>query len=476
MPICEGWDPVNGWPYPPANVVVYHPYIEGCLDIRWDDPTTLNTGPVECGGTSNANWNIVGVNIYRSDTGERGPYIRLNSFPLGSTFYRDCTDNQFVENELVDWNSHWITKGDAADNRQWRFRTRYCPIVKREGQAIPADSPVDVIVTIDGQTVPVDLVFGPTGEITLINTATYDPGTEKTIPAILPKADGSSVVTVSYWRQSNLVKTDLEHKAKVFYRITTVAVDPMGVTPSGYVETPLGYSKPVTPMNVETMDYMWREAIKRNRWMLEQGGERVKLFIRRNTGVKCPCQWDERLFEYSEQPLNRCLSCYGTGWLGGYEGPVDIIIGPDDAERNVSQGVAGRRLEHSYEVWTGPSPMVSQRDFIVKQTGERYSLGPVRRPAVRGLILQQHFTVAYFDEQDIRYKVPLAGGTTLPWPETRYTNPELVPCDDADPYPEGYDYEAQSMQTELGKIPDGRELRGRTPVWSNITYGGKGGS
>ena len=474
--VCEGWEPVNGWPYPPANVVVYHPFIEGCLDIRWDDPTNLNTGPVECGGKSNDAWNIVGVNIYRSDTGERGPYVRLNPFPIGTQFFRDCTDNVFVEEEVVDWNTQWIDKGDAANNRRWRLRTRLCPVVKREGQAIHADAPTDVTVTIDGQTVPVDAVFGPTGEIDLINEVTYDPSTERVIDPVLPKADGSSVVTISYWRKSNLVKTDLEHKAKVFYRITTVAVDPLGVTPSGYVETPLGYAKPATPVNVEELDYIWREAIKRNQWILEQGGERVKMFIRRNTGIKCPCQWDERLFEFTDQPLNRCLDCYGTGFLGGYEGPIPVIIGPDDAERRVEQTPMGRRINHTYEVWIGPSPMISQRDFLVKQNGERYSIGPVRRPAARGRVLQQHFNIAYLDEKDIRYKVPVIGTTTLPWPETRYTRPEEAPCVESDPHPVGYDYEAQQMGTEVGKIPDNREQRGRTPVWANITYGGKGGS
>jgi len=149
---------------------------------------------------------------------------------------------------------------------------------------------------------------------------------------------------------------------------------------------------------------------------------------------------------------------------------------PDDAERRISQTMAGRRLEHSYEVWTGPSPMLTQRDFIVKQTGERYSVGPVRRPSVRGRILQQHFNIAYIDEQDIRYRVPVTGTTLLPWPETRYTRPEEAPCIESDPYPVGYEYEAVAMGTEVAKIPDGREQRGRTPVWANLTYGGKGGS
>jgi hypothetical protein len=432
------------------------------------------SGDPACDGKSNGMWNIVGVNIYRSDTGERGPYFRVNALPVGGTFYRDCTDNVLVENEIVDWDSQWIQKGDASNNRQWRFRTRRCPVVKREGQAVAADSPTDVIVSIDGVQVPVHMVFGPTGEIDLINQATYDPSTEKRVLPLLPNPDGSSAVTVTYYRQGNFVKTDLDTKAKIHYRLTTVAVDPTGTTPSGLVETPLGFTPPVSPVHTEVIDYIWREAVRRNRWILEQGGERVKLFIRRVTGVRCPCQWDERLFEFSEHPLNNCLDCYGTGFLVGYEGPIDIIIAPDDAERAVRQTPNGRRLEHTYEVWTGPRPLLSQRDFIVKQNGERYSIGPVRRTQARGVVLQQSFQIQFLDECDIRYKVPVLGLERLPWPETRFTNPEDATCVESDPYPVGFDYQAQSMASEVGKVPDGREQRGRTPVWANITYGGNG--
>jgi len=476
MAAVPGWEPISEYPYPPANVQVFSPFLGGCFDIRWDNPLTLSTGPIACGGKSNMSWNIVGVNIYRSDTGERGPYFRLNNFPLGMDFYRDCTDNALVDAEVVDWGSQWVSKANSPNSRAWVFRTRWTPIVKREGQSIPADNPTDVTVTIDGQTVVPSWVNGVSGEITLINTPTYDPSTERLVDPILPKADGSSVVQVTYHRPRNFVKTDLEQKAKIFYRVTSVAVDPTGTTPSGYVETPLGYTQPASPMDVESLDYIWREAQKRNQWILEQGGERVYLFIRRNTGVSCPCQWDEQLFEYSKQPLNRCLDCYGTGFLRGYEGPIPLIVGPDDAERAVRQTPTGRRLEHTYEVWTGVRPLVSQRDFILKQTGERYSIGPVRRPAIRGLPLQQHFNIAYLDEQDIRYKIPMVGTSQQPWPETRYTKPEEAPCVGGDPFPVGYTYEPSPMATEVAKVPDGREQRGRSPVYANLTYGGKGGS
>ncbi len=435
--------------------------------------TTGGTG-VPCEGKSNTRWDIIGVNVYRSDTGERGPYFRVNRIPVMTNFYRDRTDIVETVGEMVDWNTHWVFRGDAPNlPNVWRFRTRYSPIVKRTGNAIYADSPFDVEVYINGVRTPVAEVAGLASEITLNTVPVWDPSTESWVEFVPPGPD--SVITVSYyWRKMNQLVNVLDDRHKVFYRLTTVAIDPSGTSPTGLVETPLGYSEPLSPMNSEKLDYIWKEAIRRNRWILEQGGERVKLFIRRVTGVKCDCVWDQRLEEYTKQPLNNCLRCYGTGWRGGYEGPVDVIIGPDDAERRVSQTNSGRRLEHAYEVWIGPTPMLSQRDFIVKQNGERYSVGPVKRTQIRGVILQQTFQIGYLDTTDIRYKVPMDALERLPWPETRYTRPEDSPCEPTEPYPIGFDYQATPMATEVPKIPDGREIRGRTPVFANINYGGKG--
>lgn len=435
---------------------------------------------VPCLGKSNSRWNIIGVNVYRSDTGERGPYYRVNKVPLGGEFFRDRTDIVLVEDEVVDWSWGWIYKGDAPNLNLWRLRTRHRPLVKEAGDAVPANSPADVLVTVDGRIAPVSRILGQSGEIDLDPDPVWNPATENYVYPPVPKADGTSVVTVSYrYSRLNLV-TSLDANSKVFYRLTTVAVDLAGTSPSGLVETPLGYSEPLSALNSEKTDYIWTEAIRRNRWILEQGGERVKLFIRRVTGVPCPCQWDVAVFAFTKQPYNYCSCCYGTGFLGGYEGPIDIIVAPDESERRVTQTPMGRRLENTYEVWTGPRPMLSQRDFIVKQNGERFSVGPVRRTQVRGYTLQQAFSIGNLDEKDIRYCVPLTGLETLPWPETRYTNPENAyerpesPCAEGDPFPVGYDYQAAPMGTNVPKVPEGRQLRGRTPVWANIMFGGKG--
>ncbi len=430
-------------------------------------------GDASCPPVNNTAWTIVGVNIYRSDNGQRGPYVRVNRVPIGSLAYRDQVDNTLIEEEVVRWDGDWLSKATDPNNADWIFRAKFTPVVKADGQAVTANAPSDVTLKIDGVVVPVQAVFGPTGDVTLINQRTWDLSRERWVPPVLPTPQ--STVTLTYRYNANLIPTDLDRTNQVFYRVTTVAIDPTGTSPSGLVETPLGYCPPVGLAEVETVDWIWREAKRRNLWILEQGGERVKLFKKKVSGLPCPCYLDPVTREYGQQPSARCVTCFGTGYVGGYDGPTDIIIAPDEADRRVTQTPNGRRLEHQYEVWTTENPSITQRDFIVKQTGERYSVGPVRRPSVRGLPLQQHFNIQYLDEQDIRYRVPVTGTDELPWPETRYTNPEKSACVEADPYPTGFDYQATPMGSEVPRIPDGREIRGRTPVWANTTYGGKGG-
>ena len=462
------WQTLSGdFPAPPLNGQVVTAFLPQVQDIRWDDPSLL---------TGNTTFTVLGVNIYRSDVSDLGPYHRLNPYPLGGTYYRDQTNIQPVSNEVVDWDTAWIDRGDASNNPLWVFKTKN-PCTKPQqyapySRATPANSPFDVQVTVDGYPVEVASVFGPTGEITLVNQPTLNPTTLKYFDLHLPTAN--STVLVSYYTaDTNQVRSGLD--TKLFYRITTVAIDPQD--PTNLVETPLHLCQPFTNIAIETKDYIWREAVRRNAWILQQGGERVKVFVRKQSGIPCYHGLDPRTVEYGAQPSNRCLICYGTGFVGGYEGPYETLIGPDDAERKIAQLPQGRRMEHTYEVWTGPSPLLTQRDFIVKQTNERYSVGAVRRPSNRGNVLQQHFSIGYLDEGDIRYKVPIEGVVQLPWPQTRYiydpSTPYPVLGTTYQPVQEG-DRIVTPMETNKGEQEGGaapyRQQRGKTVTWENQNY------
>lgn len=456
----------NAWvgiePLPPMNGQVVSPYVRGILDLRWDDPATL-------GG--NTAFTVVGVNIYRSDTSDRGPYLRLNESPVGGTFYRDSTDLALIHEVVQD--DAWLSKGNAPNNSRWAFRTKLpisqydLGIINLNGKAVPANAPRDVKVWINGARIEVHAVFGPQGEVTLVNQPGLDWTTGLTTAPGIPSGP-DSVVEIQYRTARNHVRSGLD--AKVSYRVATVVLDPG--SPGGLRETPLAQCEPLCVISVSPMNYLWHEAIRRNHWILQEGGEPVKVFLRKQTGIPCNCGLDPRTREYAKQPSGLCRICYATGFVGGYEGPYEILIAPDDAERRISQGPTGRRLEHTYEVWTGPSPLITQRDLIVKQTNERYSIGPVRRPTHAGTVLQQHFTIGYIDDGDIRYGVPVDGTTNLPWPQTRATPPtyEEAPQRQSDggmsaeaPFPVG----PESTYPQGTGTPGTSQKRGRTPVWEN---------
>jgi len=420
-------------PHPPLNFSVQSGLEKGVIDLRWTSPAAIS---------SNTKFDLVGVNVYRSFDSEFGPYFRMNSLPVGSTFWRDRTTVSVALREDV--SRRFVSRGDADPSRTWVFRTANSPVVLDPVIGGTECTDLNVYVTVNGVRAWVRRIVAYLGEVELEPFPTFDVASQQQFPAVLPLNE-VDVVLATYRYVSKKVRTDLGQR--IFYRITTVARDR---NTGQLMETALDRAAQGNNQQTETLDWIWREAVRRNRFLLHQGGERVKVFIRRDVGPKCGCSSD-----LHKQPSSDCLVCYGTGIVGGYDGPYDLIVAPDDAERKKAQNNRGRTLEHSYESWTGPSPLLSQRDFVVKLNGDRYGVGPVRMPTARGMQLQQFFNLSHLDEQDIRSKVPVLDTSTMESPRTRYSPPGAGG--------------AQPMVTERKAIPDEREFRGNTVAFENST-------
>lgn len=453
------------FPLPPLNAFVTHPYIYGTLDIRWDNPEQR---------PENTRFNILGVKIYKSLNSEIGPYRLITPNLIGSSLYRDKVSHAQINDEDV--SSTLNLKNNPQ--KEVFFTTLHKPITKATGELngnvglTNADHPSDVIVKIDSGDgnglikTPVRRVNGERGEIYLIDTAIYDPTTEKILPARIPTGNPGSI-TCSYRYQSNIVQTRLDRK--VFYKITTVGTDPSATI----VETPLENTPAITAYSFEQTDWIWFSAIRKTRWMLEQAGERVKIFIRKWMGEQCP--------NYSDihgDGIRDCDICFGTQIIGGYEGPFDVIIAPPETPREVSSNESGLRLNMVYETWTGPTPLLSQRDFLVKPNGERFSIGPVTPQGLRGNVLQQHFQIGYIDEGDIRYKVPIYGAAlSIPAEFDQHReSPKIILANTDVPVPAQAPSYASPIIPNKPEDPSregtspGQQKRGRTPTFENITY------
>lgn len=449
--MTAGWNVSRGpWPLPPKTVNAMSPYRRGIIDIRWSSPAEIH---------ENEGWLIRGVNIYRSQGSDRGPYNRINVLPIGGTFYRDAQSLVSIHEEIV---TNWISFGDQVED-PYRFRTAHTiasPYLVSE----PSFSGRDVLVTVNGYEVPARTVMGNTGEISLEARYNIDPMLlRKGAPLTISDTDEVTVSYLSYDPANKRIDK------RSFYRVSTLAED---ASTGELYETPLEHCPPVSDAEIEKIDYIWREGIRRNNWMLEQGGERVKFFTRRVSGTPCACSaFDPQTITYGKQPDSLCMGCFGTGISGGYDGPYELIIAPDEAERRISQLAQGRRKEHTYEVWIGPSPMVTQRDFIVKQNNDRYSIGAVRYPSNRGSILQQHFNIAYLDSNDIRYKVPVDGVPSI-WPRNSFSYNTIRETYDArsDVLHKTETDNVTPMVTDKPELSAEGQVRGRTVTWENQNH------
>lgn len=423
------------WPAPPLNVSASSAFRKQAVDVRWSSPSEIQ---------SNTCFTVLGVNVYRSFDSEFGPYVRLNTVPVGSGFWRDETRVVLAMNEDV--SRSFVSRGAPDDVAvKWVFRTAHRPIVIHPSPGSANCTNLNVQVTVNGVPAFVEAIYADIGSVELRHVPTFDVASQIQTPPVLPLSE-SDVVLATYRYVADRVDTDLAKR--LFYRVTTVAYD---AEANSLVETPLDRASITNRDEIEKLDWIWREAVRRNRWILYQGGERVKAFVRKSVGVRCGCESDTHRHADST-----CLVCFGTGFIGGYEGPYDIIVAPDDADKSIGRSNRGTALAHSYESWTGPSPLLSQRDFVVKMNGDRYGLGPVRMPSNRGMQLQQFFTLSHLDEQDIRYRVPLPDPAFMRAPETRW----IVPGRGG----------STPMMTEKVTIPDERELRGNTVTYENHNY------
>jgi hypothetical protein len=246
--------------------MVTSPYLLGANDVRWDDPRTI---------TENSGLQILGVNVYRATDAQFGPFVKVNTTPVGVLFYRDQT----VEELVVQEDATATLRMMEPDNR-WLVYSRYSPIVEPNSNGKTTDNIKYVTVEIDDGDgtfleVPAYTLTGHTGEIELITKPVFNYTVEQIIPPRLPYPPNGRV-RITYRYLKHAVVSSLNQR--IFYKVTTVAVDPNN--PSLTIETPIGEVYDRSTFDIDEVDWIWKEAMRRNMWILEQAGERVKIFVK----------------------------------------------------------------------------------------------------------------------------------------------------------------------------------------------------
>jgi hypothetical protein len=159
----------------------------------------------------------------------------------------------------------------------------------------------------------------------------------------------------------------------------------------------------------EELKEMFDEHRRRYTALLQFEGVPCKLLQLKVSGDRCP-YWSEES-GHCPKPLTE-PKCFNTGWVGGYEKPVDILVRfmqPGTTRTWYREGV---RVTQEVKSWSIYRPLLKTWDVIVKsRTGERFFLQDVTGvpPWKDDMILYQEFSLKLVTSEPVRFLGPTEG-------------------------------------------------------------------
>ena len=340
------------------------------------------------------NTKVVGYNIYRAFDYPTN-WKRVNLFgPVPGTSFRDQAHLQPMTYTVQP--TDWVEKGQHG---RYIFKLPEIPYAEViQGRPAVACQPEDIRMFVNGVLTRCGRVDGLDCTVWLQQTAIlHGDGDRRERPGTL--VDDATVIQVEYHKLLNSVSIAIEG-VRTFYSVVPVLMGGAEEHLPGAPGTEIADT-----FQVDRMDYMQSEMIRRQKWLLEQRAEPVYLMIRRTKGEPCHCT------KASGEPRTGCDACFATGILGGYYGPIDFLFIDPDSAATVETEEGGKKVTRESQAWHVPAPMIQSGDLIVRRNGERWIIGPVTYKTHRGVLLQQDYSASVLMHNDVRYKIPLTQQT-----------------------------------------------------------------
>ena len=152
----------------------------------------------------------------------------------------------------------------------------------------------------------------------------------------------------------------------------------------------------------------------------ELAGRRIWILPVKVFGQHCKC-YDPVM---RRKVRSNCVTCYDTGWVGGYDSPVEtygLIIQPDDILTKTNFGDV--QIKNGY-VNLPNYPIVEDGFIIVDPDNNRWKImSPVKRVKKYGAVVRQEAPVQLITKDDICYSINLNISHELETePESNYKN------------------------------------------------------
>ena len=138
----------------------------------------------------------------------------------------------------------------------------------------------------------------------------------------------------------------------------------------------------------------------------EFGGRAVLALNRRTWGQRCPVCWDTLK---RRRTKSGCLSCFDTGFTGGYFLPQETWCMKMPGQEAVQPTPYFELQVNDVVMQFGAHPRLSPRDLIVDAAKSRWRVLNVRRHEKGWALTRQTVHLREVPRSDIEYRLPLTG-------------------------------------------------------------------
>jgi hypothetical protein len=158
----------------------------------------------------------------------------------------------------------------------------------------------------------------------------------------------------------------------------------------------------------------------------EHTGRSVWVFPRKRTGQRCSCY--DRVTK--RMLVAACQTCFGTGWVGGYDTPLKVwaqIVSPEETTIRDEMGEHG--IENTMCKFAN-FPELQEGWVVVEAENIRWRVGSSLTKIRKGrALVRQQIPVHRISPSDIEYSIPVNVGdisTLVPTPPRNMTNPQTL--------------------------------------------------
>ena len=187
----------------------------------------------------------------------------------------------------------------------------------------------------------------------------------------------------------------IHSNTRYWYKVSTVCEFFDG----SFVESKL--SQPVT-YEVKNENKWFNKMNERNMWILKNDAVLMDLYIRKTEGEHCPNCWNDIR---GQSANNNCKTCFGTGFIGGYEPVFQLYVRQKPVNTQVDVSTQGYTYNNAPGAWTISSVQIRNRDLLINPQGRIFAVTSSHINHAAGYYFHQELQMKEIDPTDNRYNI-----------------------------------------------------------------------